>query len=588
MTLPTSYQRLKDMLAERAAGIRRPLPEEPSPVPPQVLPPELEALLPGLDEVPWGELHHAYGPACDTPNLLRALLSDRAELRRQADMELSASICHQLSLYPATARAVPFLARLLQSPRVADRHAIIRLLHAIGVGTECPCGTRGEAWQAGAGSVLRKERAWATAAHAAVRAEGKTYLALLDDPEEDVRAAIGILLMLLPGAEIVAAAVWDRLPHEEAARPRASMMMTLLHVSQRSGFETAGLDLETVRTQLRSWLTDRAQPALVRASSAIAMVGLGTIDDRVLARAVFAETVLEAMPAFEEMGLFAADWHNEILEWMCHAFGNDPAAAEWLREILVHPAADVRFSALHAALWWCSEWRGTTDLVAESIALRVGDEDPLVRRTASHRVPALGRIAPSLTLPVLGQLQRHEQPEVRELAGKTIVELEKCLAGRALLAGFPQPVVLDCPAGVYVQQLSASGFANQNARRRAAAALLQMGEAARVALPEIRTALLLSEFENAFPLACLIWALERDESLLPYFEEALNRRRECVPALERLAEMGAAAAALLPKVQRLATARERPLRHQCPPGDVIYFDEEMQDAARRALARIEA
>lgn len=45
------------------------------------------ALLDGLDEVDWGSLHHAYGPATDVPGLLRALVDPASaglDLRRAA------------------------------------------------------------------------------------------------------------------------------------------------------------------------------------------------------------------------------------------------------------------------------------------------------------------------------------------------------------------------------------------------------------------------------------------------------------------------------------------------------------------------
>ena len=65
-----------------------------------------------LDSIAWNELSHAYGPAGDTPELLRLLTSGVDEQARDAEQELWSSICHQGSVYPATVAAVPFLARL--------------------------------------------------------------------------------------------------------------------------------------------------------------------------------------------------------------------------------------------------------------------------------------------------------------------------------------------------------------------------------------------------------------------------------------------------------------------------------------------
>jgi hypothetical protein len=41
-------------------------------------------MLEGLDDVGWETLHHAYGPATDVPQLLRAIASDNAAVRSDA------------------------------------------------------------------------------------------------------------------------------------------------------------------------------------------------------------------------------------------------------------------------------------------------------------------------------------------------------------------------------------------------------------------------------------------------------------------------------------------------------------------------
>jgi hypothetical protein len=37
-------------------------------------------MLEGLDAIHWAEMHHAYGPATDVPDLIRSLLSDDPQL----------------------------------------------------------------------------------------------------------------------------------------------------------------------------------------------------------------------------------------------------------------------------------------------------------------------------------------------------------------------------------------------------------------------------------------------------------------------------------------------------------------------------
>ncbi|QXE34060.1 hypothetical protein KQY30_06900 [Streptomyces sp. GMY02] len=65
-----------------------------------------------LDAQPWADLQHAYGSAADVPGLLRGLASEDEEEGSAALDELYGSIFHQGSVYDATARAVPYLARL--------------------------------------------------------------------------------------------------------------------------------------------------------------------------------------------------------------------------------------------------------------------------------------------------------------------------------------------------------------------------------------------------------------------------------------------------------------------------------------------
>lgn len=68
-------------------------------------------MLAGVDDVPWQDLRHAYGPADDVPALLRALALGSGEADDPLET-LCGSICHQGSVYSATPYAVSFLARI--------------------------------------------------------------------------------------------------------------------------------------------------------------------------------------------------------------------------------------------------------------------------------------------------------------------------------------------------------------------------------------------------------------------------------------------------------------------------------------------
>ncbi|MGW7365288.1 hypothetical protein ACWGI8_18055 [Streptomyces sp. NPDC054841] len=86
-----------------------------------------------LDEVDWAGLTHAYGPADDVPELLRAAGDAEEGVRDEALDELVSSLCHQGTVYSSTAPAVPFLGRLaLHGP--GHRVELLWLIGAIADG----------------------------------------------------------------------------------------------------------------------------------------------------------------------------------------------------------------------------------------------------------------------------------------------------------------------------------------------------------------------------------------------------------------------------------------------------------------------
>jgi hypothetical protein len=74
-----------------------------------------------LDDIRWSGLTHAYGPAEDVPELIRALYGDDEEAAAEAIYELYGNIHHQGTIYQASAPAVPFLAHaVLHAPGKRD------------------------------------------------------------------------------------------------------------------------------------------------------------------------------------------------------------------------------------------------------------------------------------------------------------------------------------------------------------------------------------------------------------------------------------------------------------------------------------
>lgn len=72
----------------------------------------------GLD---WACLWHAYGPARDTPDHLRALAGEDFEAQRGALDHLAFSVVHQYSVYPVT----PFVVRVVEASLSVPRRAAV-------------------------------------------------------------------------------------------------------------------------------------------------------------------------------------------------------------------------------------------------------------------------------------------------------------------------------------------------------------------------------------------------------------------------------------------------------------------------------
>jgi hypothetical protein len=120
------------------------------------------SLLGGLDDVPWSDLRHAYGRAAQVPLLLRALVdptsassalaadttpmglvhreeTERSEVEEVVD-RLRDALYHQDSRYPASVKAIPFIAEILRDgPDDGRLHGLLLdllLLLAVGWGDD--------------------------------------------------------------------------------------------------------------------------------------------------------------------------------------------------------------------------------------------------------------------------------------------------------------------------------------------------------------------------------------------------------------------------------------------------------------------
>ena len=196
----------------------------------------------GLDfeAVDWGGLTHAYGSAQDVPARIKSLVAPDADVRSAALGELFISICHQGTVCPASAPAIPFLARALVC--APGERAQIGLLMAL------MSRQYGEDWSD------------PSTLSGAVRAQVASVLgelvALLADPDPEVRRAVLRLVAVCPSHLV--RALCDLREFDDAdGRVRADALMALARVEH---------DWPGLRGRLEDGLLD-GSPAVRQAAS---------------------------------------------------------------------------------------------------------------------------------------------------------------------------------------------------------------------------------------------------------------------------------------------------------------------------------
>ncbi|MEN3615258.1 hypothetical protein AAH979_37745 [Plantactinospora sp. ZYX-F-223] len=164
-------------------------------------------MIKGWDAIDWADYEGAYGPATETPDILRAIASTDPQTAADGRFEFYSSLHHQGTVYPATVLAVPFLVELAGRPGV---HGRAELLSTIGQLCD-PDQTNGEAQPS---------------VHAAVAALSDTLLPGLDDPDPQVREATAYALAR--SGPHHAAALRTRWAVEPTPTVRASLLLGMV------------------------------------------------------------------------------------------------------------------------------------------------------------------------------------------------------------------------------------------------------------------------------------------------------------------------------------------------------------------------
>jgi hypothetical protein len=121
----------KDRLAVFAAGTWAQVLCDPAELAAALAEPPYLVELVGIDDLPWGDMSHAYGPAVDVPTDLKRVASTEPRMRENALWNLSGNIYHQGDIFDSTAAALPFLVTLAGNRVLPNRRKILDLIEAI-------------------------------------------------------------------------------------------------------------------------------------------------------------------------------------------------------------------------------------------------------------------------------------------------------------------------------------------------------------------------------------------------------------------------------------------------------------------------
>ncbi|WP_031151868.1 HEAT repeat domain-containing protein [Streptomyces xanthophaeus] len=179
-----------------------------------------------LDDFDWSATDHAYGPADEVPELLAALASADAEVRRKALSRYYGAVHHQGDVYACTTASLPFLFALAADPAAPDRAPIVQLLVSIGSNALEHC-----AYDDRYGAQPEDH---VTAAVDAMRAHVEDFVRLAGDADPRTReAAVPALGLFLEDADRAVALLGDRLPLAHGTTERLLVVETMATLALR-------------------------------------------------------------------------------------------------------------------------------------------------------------------------------------------------------------------------------------------------------------------------------------------------------------------------------------------------------------------
>jgi hypothetical protein len=394
---------------------------------PYRIPPELEAVFTGLDDIDWAAMHHAYGPAVEVPDLLRGLVSADPAERESALDAMYGAVHHQGDVYQCTVAAIPFLLEAVADRTLPGRAGIVRLLGSIGGADsdEQPHDTD-----------LSDEddeddeddeypgMFWGTA-NRAIADACPLLLDLLVDPDPRIREATATtLLTCRTEASRIFTVLRDRLPDEPDGTVRAAILGAVGAIGRRAaagnlpaaGNVEGGVDTAAVT----AWLVERSADTTDNTLRLTALAELaGCAPDALpadvaptavaLLREVYAVGTPPVEPAGystntligsirhlrerEAAGREAAD-ATELVRSLSVALGaRVEDRIELLTELLRATEWEARYDALRPAKVLIEGWRGEYTELVRLVGEQLFDPHPRVPPVAAHALEHLDDLA---------------------------------------------------------------------------------------------------------------------------------------------------------------------------------------------------
>ncbi|MFF7249796.1 hypothetical protein ACFZBU_38530 [Embleya sp. NPDC008237] len=230
------------------------------------------------ERVPWGRFSHAYGSGENVPEDLEEMRCADAVTAERGLRSLWNSISHQGSRCSVAPLAVPFLLRIAADCSTHHRADTLELVAVVARRNCWEDGSRTDLLQVADGDdawhfdMSGYFRNWTVeAARDAIAADAHIPIALLDDPDPDVREAAAYVLAASTGrAGEISAALHDRFRAEDHARVGASLVLAIAQLAREHRHEDAA-------AFTRALWSDPTRTAEVRVSAALGWLCL--VDD---------------------------------------------------------------------------------------------------------------------------------------------------------------------------------------------------------------------------------------------------------------------------------------------------------------------